>query len=70
MALSIEKGYALTKVSIPLHAGDDKEMRDNTWLVEHLRQLANHIEETNPKIYKIGLGFSKQYGASMNIEHF
>jgi len=45
-------------------------MKDNSWLVEHLRQLADHIERTQPKIYKIGLDVSTQYGASLNIEHF
>jgi len=70
MALGIEIGNTLTKVGIPVRSYNDPEMNDNTWIVEHLRELASYIESKNPKIYKVGTETSTQYGASFYIEHF
>jgi hypothetical protein len=66
MALGITKSDVLTKWEIPLMAGDlppDRinDWTDNSWMVEHLRQLADKIEKENPRIVFIGLSTDCQY---------
>lgn len=66
MALGITKQEIMTKWEIPLMAGDlppDKinNWNDNSWLIEHLRQLADKIEKENPKIINIGFSTDCQY---------
>lgn len=66
MALGIEKNGTLTKWCIPLMKGDlspddINDWSDNSWMVEHLRQLADEIERENPRIIKIGLETDCQY---------
>lgn len=66
MALSIEKSNVFTKWEIPLQHGDlppdeINDWEDNTWLIEHLRQLADKIESDNPRIIHIGLSTDCQY---------
>lgn len=66
MGLGITKSDVMTKWEIPLMSGDlppdhINDWSDNTWMVEHLRQLANKIEEENPKIINIGLRINCQY---------
>jgi len=66
MALGITKTDILTKWEIPLMKGDlppddINDWDDNSWIVEHLRHLANKIEEENPRIINIGLRTDCQY---------
>jgi hypothetical protein len=66
MGLSIEKTTTLIKWSIPLQKGDlppteINDWDDNSWLVEHLRQLADKIETENPRIINIGMETDCQY---------
>lgn len=66
MALSIEKSTTLTRWEIPLQKGDlsptqINDWDDNSWLVEHLRQLADKIEQENPRVINIGLRTDCQY---------
>lgn len=57
--------------SIPMMCEEDKEWTDNTWIVEHLRHLANKIESENPRIYSIGVVSDAQYKIPcLNIEIF
>lgn len=70
MGLGITIGDCMTEFSVPLRHMDDVEMRDNSWLVEHLRQLADKIEQTNPKIYKVGIEHNVQYGPALYVECF
>jgi len=68
MGLSIEKTNTLTKWEIPLQKGDlppveINDWNDNSWLVEHLRQLADKIESENPRIINIGMRTDCQYKA-------
>jgi len=67
MALGITKSETMTKWEIPLEQGDLPEAGeindwdDNSWLVAHLRQLADEIEKENPRILNIGLRTDCQY---------
>jgi hypothetical protein len=61
MALSKSKGPVYTKYNIPLFGSKDSRWVDNTWIVEHLRQLANTIEEEQPNIYRVGIDMDAQY---------
>ncbi len=74
MGLSITKGTVYTKLEIPLQKGDlingssDKlsaseinKWEDNGWLIDHLRHLADYLEETNPRIINIGLKMDCDY---------
>ena len=67
MGLGITKAdNIMTKWEIPLMKGDlppdeINDWKDNSWLVEHLRQLANKIENENPRIINIGLRTDCQY---------
>ena len=61
MALSIEHEPTLDKWSIPLFGQRDEEWKDNTWIVGHLRQLADKIEEEEPKIYTVSIELDAQY---------
>lgn len=66
MALSIENSTTLTKWEIPLQKGDlppneINDWDDNSWLIEHLRQLADKIEAENPRVINIGLRTDCQY---------
>jgi len=70
MALSIETTDTLTIWEIPLMHGDlppihINDWDDNSWIVEHLKQLASKIEEENPKIINIGLRINSQYKSPM-----
>ena len=61
MGLSITKSTTLTSWAIPLTTSSDEKWEDNTWIIEHLRHLANKIEEENPQIYSIGIKSDAQY---------
>ncbi len=66
MGLSIEKSKVFTKWEIPLMQGDlppdnINNWKDNSWIVEHLRQLADKIEKENPRIINIGFNTDCQY---------
>ena len=66
MALGITKSDTMTKWEIPLMQGDlppdnINNWDDNSWMVEHLRQLADKIEKENPRIINIGLRTDCQY---------
>jgi len=66
MGLSIQKTSSLTKWEIPLQHGDlppdqINDWKDNSWLVEHLRQLADKIESEQPRIINIGMRTDCQY---------
>lgn len=54
MALGITNDGTMTVYTIPLMGGDDPDWQDNSWLIEHLHQLAQHIEESRMKIISIG----------------
>lgn len=61
MALGITKTKSLTIWELPLVGYGDDTWKDNTWIAEHLHQLANKIEKENPKIYSIGIKYVSQY---------
>lgn len=66
MALSIVESETLSKWEIPLQKGDlppteINDWDDNSWMVEHLRQLADKIEKENPRIINIGVRTNCQY---------
>lgn len=54
MGLGIYKDNSMTIYTIPLMGGEDKKWEDNTWLTEHLHQLAHKIKESRMKIISIG----------------
>ena len=68
MALGKEKRSIYEVWSIPFFAGQDENWEDNSWLVEHLRQLANEIEEKNPRIMEIGVRQPCRYGLQLEIK--
>lgn len=72
MALGIRKGKVTTIWEIPLVQGDgtSNDWKDNTWIVEHLRQLADKIEEDNPSLYSISLNTGVQHGPMLQLELF
>lgn len=55
MGLGIHKDKSMTVYTLPLIGMGDKMWNDNTWICEHLRQLANKIEETEFNIFSIGV---------------
>lgn len=61
MGLELEKNNGLTTYTVPLFSKEDKNWEDNTWLVEHLRVLANKIEERNIKVSDIGIEMSSKH---------
>lgn len=61
MALSISRNNIFDIYSIPLVYAEDEKWLDNSWLIEHLRQLALHIEENEIEIYSIGIEIDSQY---------
>ena len=66
MALGITKVGEMVRWEIPLMQGDlppvfNNDWTDNTWIVDHLRMLANKIESNNPRIHNIGLMTDCQY---------
>jgi hypothetical protein len=66
MGLAIINSETLITWEIPLVYGDlppdnINEWDDNSWMVEHLRQLADKIEKENPRIINIGLRMNCQY---------
>lgn len=66
MALGITKLDNIVQWEIPLMKGDlppdnINDWTDNSWIVEHLRVLADKIEKENPKIHNIGLTTDCQY---------
>ena len=54
MALGINEDGSMTVYSVPLMGGGDNKWEDNTWLTEHLRQLARKIEESHMRIVSVG----------------
>lgn len=70
MAIGIETGKVFETWSIPIHKWKDDEWRDNTWLVDHLRQLADKIESENPSIYAVSIKTNHQYGPSIELDIF
>jgi phage FluMu protein Com len=55
MGLGIHKDGSMTVYSLPLIGGEgDTKWKDNTWLIEHLRQLACKIDESHMQIVSIG----------------
>lgn len=70
MGLGITQDKHLIKWEIPLMQGDlppdmINDWNDNSWMIEHLRQLANKIEKENPRIISIGLRTDPQYKAPL-----
>jgi len=66
MGLGMTKEGVYTKWEIPLMQGDlppdnINDWSDNSWMVEHLRQLADKIEKEKPRIINIGLRTDCQY---------
>jgi len=63
MALSIERSTTLKKMgdSFTKRRFAANRNKHNSWLVEHLRQLADKIEEENPRAINIGLRTDCQY---------
>lgn len=61
MALGIETNGHIKTYAIPLFGLNDQNWTDNTWICEHLRNLADKIEYDNLKIYSVSLEFDKQY---------
>jgi hypothetical protein len=47
--------------NIPFLGINEIDNKNNKWLIDHLRQLANKIERENPEIIKIMLEYDKQY---------
>lgn len=60
MAIGIKDNGTTTLWKIPLLCYEDEEY-NNTWLVDHLRQLANKIEKEKPTIYSIGIKMDINY---------
>lgn len=61
MALGIHKDGSLTVYSVLLVGMGDKDWKDNTWICEHLRHLATKIEQSNFKIFSIGVEMNPNY---------
>lgn len=61
MALGIEHNGIYKTYAIPLLGLMDEHWRDNTWICEHLRQLAYSIERDNLEIFKVSLDFDHNY---------
>ena len=65
MAIGIDRGSVFDIWDIPLIGGGDNAWSDNSWIVEHLRGLADKIEKESPNIYHIGIGTDKGYRVPM-----
>lgn len=65
MALSIEKQGIFKEYSIPLFGNQDPDWEDNTWIVGHLRQLADTIERDKLKIFKVSIDIDANYKIPM-----
>jgi len=64
MGLGIHKEDSLTVYTVPLIGGQgDDGWTDNTWLTEHLRQLARKIEDSRMNIISIGTQTTNCTGA-------
>lgn len=63
MALAISTETIFKTFTISLFGLDDPNWRDNTWLVEHLRHLADTIERDDLDIYSVSVTFDRQYKA-------
>ncbi len=75
MGLGILKEGVFTTWEIPLIKGqlsDDTvdHWEDNTWIISHLRQLADQIEIENPRIINIGLVTDGVYNSPMLFIQF
>ena len=70
MGIGINKGHVFTTYDVPLASSQDTKWEDNTWLVEHLRQLANTIERDKPKIHTIGIKSDAQYKVPILVIEF
>lgn len=55
MGLGIHKNSSMVVYELPLVCNEDSEWSDNTWICEHLRQLADKIESTDFRIVSIGM---------------
>ena len=63
MGIGIVKENTITKYEIPLRSINDHNWDDNSWIIGHLRQLADTIEKNNFDIYSIGIEMNHQYNA-------
>jgi len=64
MGLGIHKDGSMTIYTVPLMGGEgDDKWEDNTWLTEHLHQLARKIEESHMNIISIGTITTNATGA-------
>jgi hypothetical protein len=61
MALGIHNDGIHTVYEIPLNSLHDEKWQDRSWIVEHLRQLADKLEETKFEIYSVGMEMNQQY---------
>ena len=61
MGIGINKNKGFEEWETPLIGFRDYEWSDNTWIVDHLRQLADKIEAEAPKIYDIGVKLNSNY---------
>jgi hypothetical protein len=55
MGLGIHKDGSMVVYELPLVGNEDHKWDDNTWICEHLRQLADKIETTDFQIISIGM---------------
>jgi hypothetical protein len=61
MALGIHNDGIHTIYEIPLNSSNDKKWNDRSWLIEHLRLLADKLEETKFEVYIVGIEMDSQY---------
>jgi len=61
MALGIKKNNGDVTYDIPLVGMKDGNWEDNSWMVEHLRHLADKIEESQIKIHHVGIEVGPNY---------
>lgn len=61
MALGIKTSDIYVVYDIPFFSAQDEHWQDNTWICEHLRQLADTIERDKIKIFKTSLEFDHNY---------
>lgn len=55
MGLGITKSNRSIRYEMPFFSGRDLSREDNTWIVEHLRQLADEIEESDTRIISVSI---------------
>lgn len=70
MALGIESNNTMEIWTIPMKGWGDNEWQDNTWLVDHLRQLADKIEKEKPRLYAAGFEADIQYFGHFYVKVF